>query len=280
MIQDETEKLKKYKIILLDGDGVLWKMDQPIFGINPFFNFLSEHGIHWALLTNNNSRTTQGYIEKFKNFGVSADKKSIHTSCTVTADYLLGKYGKGASLHVVGMEALINTLLDAGFKLTHGEQKPQDDVVAVVAGMDLLINYEKVKIAMRTILDGAAFIATNTDGTFPTPDGVYPGTGMVIGAIEAASGVKPYVVGKPYPAIFQAALNEFNVLPEDALMVGDRLNTDIRGASSLGIAAAAVLSGVSTRECINQAEIKPDFIFEDIGALHQALVEVYQCQNH
>jgi len=268
-------KLQKYKTILLDGDGVLWRSNQPIPGIKPFFDLLNDLGVRWALLTNNNTRTAQDYIDKLENFGIPTDPSSVFTSSTVTADYLLENYGQDAILHVVGMDGLTRTLKDAGFQFTTGEEIPENSVTAVVAGMDREINLQKITIAMRLIMGGADFIATNTDGSFPTPDGINPGTGTVIGALQFASGTEPYVVGKPQPAIFQTALKVLGSKIENTLMVGDRLNTDILGANNLGIQTAAVLTGVTSRDEINQSEIKPDFIFEDIRNLHLALEEVY-----
>ncbi len=269
-------KLSRYKAILFDGDGVLWKSDLPLSGINPLFDFLSDTGIKWALLTNNNTRTVQDYINKLTKFGIPADQNSVFTSSSTTADYLLERFGPETPLHVVGMDGLKQTLLDAGFPITTGEKMPKNKVVAVVAGMDRQINHDKIKVAMRLILGGAAFIATNTDGSFPTPEGINPGTGMVIGALQATSGVEPYVAGKPHPAIFTTALKTLGFGPKDVLMVGDRLETDIIGASNLGIQTAAVLTGVTSREEISRSQIKPDFIYEDISTLHQALIEVYQ----
>jgi len=268
-------KLQKYKTILLDGDGVLWRSNQPIPGIKPFFDLLNDLGVRWALLTNNNTRTAQNYIDKLENFGIPANPTSVFTSSTVTADYLLENYGKDAVLHVVGMDGLTRTLTDAGFQFTTGEEIPKNNVTAVVAGMDREINIQKITIAMRLIMGGADFIATNTDGSFPTPDGIKPGTGTVIGALQFASGTEPYIVGKPQPAIFETALKVLGSKIENTLMVGDRLNTDILGANKLGIQTAAVLTGVTSRDEINQSEIKPDFIFEDIKSLHLALEEVY-----
>lgn len=268
--------LQQYSTILLDGDGVLWKANQPIPGISDFFKFLDDHGVRWALLTNNNTRTAQDYIDKLRSFGINAGQDMVFTSSTATADYLLGKYGEGASLHVVGMDGLTRTLENAGFKFTQGEEQPENRVAAVVAGMDREINLKKITIAMRLILGGADFIATNTDGSFPTPEGINPGTGTVIGALQFASGTEPYVVGKPQPAIFQTALKALGSKVEDTLMVGDRLNTDILGANQLGIQTAAVLTGVTSRDEISTSDIKPNFIFNDIGALHLALKEVYR----
>lgn len=267
--------LRKYKAVLLDGDGVLWKSDQPIPGILNFFNFLNEQNVKWALLTNNNTRTAQSYIDKLGKFGIEADHQSVFTSSTVTADYLLNKYGPDVFLHVIGMDGLTDTLKAAGFNFSHGEEIPTHPVSAVVSGMDREINLAKITVAMRLILDGADFIATNTDGSFPTPEGINPGTGTVIGALHYASGTAPFVVGKPQSAIFETALRSLGASPEDTLMVGDRLDTDILGANRLGIDSAAVLTGVTSREEIKNHEIQPDFIFEDIQSLGQALKEVY-----
>ena len=153
---------------------------------------------------------------------------------------------------------------------------PENEIAAVVAGMDLQLNHDKIKTAMRLIMNGAAYIATNTDGSYPTPEGINPGTGMVIGALQFASGVNPIVTGKPNPAIFKSALKELGANPADTLMIGDRLETDILGANNLGIQTAAVLTGITSREEINQSDIKPDFIFKNIATLHQALDEVYK----
>ena len=269
-------KLQQYKTILLDGDGVLWKSNQPIPGIKEFFDFLDTREVRWALLTNNNTRTAQDYMDKLGSFGIQAGHDSVFTSSTVTADYLLENYGKDIFLHVVGMDGLTRTLSDAGFQFTCGEEQPDKKVTAVVAGMDREINLKKITIAMRLIMGGADFIATNTDGSFPAPEGINPGTGTVIGALQFASGTEPYVVGKPQPAIFQTALKALDSRAEDTLMVGDRLETDILGANLLGIQTAAVLTGVTSRLEISQNDIQPDFIFDDIISLHTALEEVYK----
>jgi len=267
-------KIKKYKAILLDGDGVLWKSDQPLDGINSLFEYLEEENVRWALLTNNNSHTVEHYVDKFSSMGIQAQPNSIFSSSTVTASYLLERYGAGASFHVIGNPGLIRTLQDFGFRLSYGENEPASEVAAVVAGMDIEINYQKITLAMRLIMGGASFIATNTDGSYPSSEGIYPATGMVIGAIQASTGVAPYVVGKPHPAIFKAALDELKSKPEDTLMVGDNLNTDILGANQFGIDSAAVLTGSTSQKMLKESTIKPTFIYKNIIALQMALTEV------
>ncbi len=257
--------------ILLDGDGVLWRAEVPIPGIQAFFEYLEGKGLNWALLTNNNTRTVQNYVDKLVRFGVRADPSRVFTSSSATAAYLMEKYGPEAHFHVVGMDGLIVTLQDAGFTVYVGEEMPPAPVAAVVAGMDRQLTHDKVKVALRLILNGADFVATNTDGSFVTPDGFNPGTGMVIGALQATSGVAPVVIGKPQAAIFETAMKRFKTIPAHTLMVGDRLNTDILGANQLGIATAAVLTGVTSREEIAESEVKPDLVYTDIAEFHQAL---------
>jgi 4-nitrophenyl phosphatase len=265
--------LANLRTLLIDGDGVLWRGDKAVPGLDHFATVLRQRGIRWALLTNNNTRTVADYVTKLSGFGLDADASMIFASSTVTADYLKTRYGVGAPIHAVGMSGLIEALKEAGCDLTHGEQAPEHDVVAVAAGMDRDLNFEKVKIAIRLILNGAEFVATNTDGTYPTPDGLSPGTGMVIGALQASSGVTPTVIGKPERAIFEAAMKALDADVATTAMIGDRLETDILGAQRIGIATIGVLSGVSTKEQLVGSEIQPDVVYESIAEVAQALDE-------
>jgi len=262
--------LKGITTLLLDGDGVLWKADEPVQGTKPFFDFLVSKQTNWALLTNNNTRVTQDYVRKLRAFNIEADESIVFTSPVVTVAYALERFGTGAALHVIGMEGLKTTLQNAGFKVSFGESLPDHKVLAVVAGEDLEINFNKIKVAMRLIQEGAAFLATNTDSSHPTPEGINPGTGLVVGALKATTRIEPIVMGKPQSAMFEMAMKRFDASPENTLMVGDTLETDILGASKLGISSALVLSGVTTREAVDQSEIKPDHIFNNIMDLHQA----------
>jgi 4-nitrophenyl phosphatase len=143
--------------------------------------------------------------------------------------------------------------------------------VAVVAGMDRQITHDKIKIAIRQIFQGADFIATNIDGTFPTDEGLNPGTGMVIGALAYTAERKPIIVGKPETAIFEAALSKMKANRESTIMVGDKLTTDILGAQRAGITSVDVLSGVTTKEILATSEIQPDYVFDDLAAITAAM---------
>lgn len=263
--------LGSLKTILIDGDGVIWRINELVPGALDFFEVLKRRGMDWALLTNNNTRTVADYVAKLRGFGIEGDPSRVFTSCTVTADYLLQRYGPGAPVHVVGMDGLTVTLGEAGFDLSYGETPPARPPVAVVAGMDRAITHDKIKVAMRLILDGAEFIATNTDPSVPTPDGLNPGTGMIIAMLQTVTGVRPTVMGKPERPIYEAALKRFQAEVATTAMLGDQLVTDILGAKRLGICSVAVLSGVLTRPELAGSPIQPDLVFEDLGEMAAAL---------
>ena len=264
-------ELSGLKTLLIDGDGVLWRDNVPMTGLLHFFAVLEQRGIQWALLTNNNTKTVDAYFDKLTGFGVEVRREQIFTSSTVTAAYLEQKYGYGAPVHVVGMSGLVDTLAAAGFQLSMGEEMPGHEVVAVAAGMDRALTHDIVKVAMRLIHGGAEFVATNTDGSFPTPDGLNPGTGMVIGALQATSGVVPTIMGKPERAIYDVSMRAMKADLATTAMLGDRLNTDILGAQRLGIGTIGVFSGVMTREELAESAIQPDVVFEGIAELAKEL---------
>ena len=143
-----------------------------------------------------------------------------------------------------------------------------DDVELVVASMDRDVTYEKLKRAALLIRGGARFIATNLDPTYPTDEGLLPGTGSLIAALRAAAEVEPLVIGKPEPTMFQLAMAQMGAEPETTATIGDRLDTDILGGQRAGLITICVLSGSSSRA---EAEVfGPDFIFEDIADLLDA----------
>jgi HAD superfamily hydrolase (TIGR01450 family) len=266
--------LEHIETFLIDGDGVLWRDNEPVPGLDDFMEAMRRREIRWALLTNNNTRTVGEYLNKLAKLGITAAASQIFSSATVTADYLKKRYGHGAPVHAVGMNGVVKTLQDAGFHVSYGEEIPDHEVVAVAAGMDRALTFGKVRAATRLILGGAEFVATNTDGTYPTPDGQDPGTGMVIGALRGTTGMEPTIIGKPEKAIYEAALAALGGSKATTAMIGDRLETDILGAQRLGIPTIGVLTGVSTREQMTTGATQPDLIFDSIAELAERLAPV------
>ncbi|MBN1310958.1 MAG: HAD-IIA family hydrolase [Anaerolineae bacterium] len=256
--------------LLIDGDGVLWHGSQPVPGLARFFDVLHKRNINWGLLTNNATHTTQSYMEKLGGFGVTAGPDQIFSSGTVTAHYLRKNNHAIQSIYVIGQSALKETLTEAGFTVYDGEEEPQH-VDAVVVSIDRAITYGKLRVAMRMIGAGATYIATNPDTTFPTPEGLSPGSGSIIAAVTAAAGRDPIFMGKPEPTMYQVAMQHFGSDPDNTAMLGDRLNTDILGAKRLGMGAILVLTGISSREDLAASDAQPDYIFDDIAALADEL---------
>jgi 4-nitrophenyl phosphatase len=253
--------------LVLDMDGVLWRGAEPMPGLALFFETIRQRKIHFILATNNSTRTVDQYVEKLGGMGVRVRPEQVLTSAFATADHLLTLTGRGASVYAVGEVGLMTALESRGFQVT------AQGADFVVAGLDRGLSYDKVAKAMELIGNGAQFIGTNPDLTFPTPDGPRPGAGSVLAAISAASGVEPVIVGKPQPLMFQQALTRLGTRPEGTAMVGDRLETDILGGIRAGLRTILVLSGVTQHEQLAQSPLQPDWVFEDIRALAAALAK-------
>jgi 4-nitrophenyl phosphatase len=263
-------ELPNLKTLLIDGDGVLWHSNTPMPGLNHFFDVLEQRRINWALLTNNASRTLGDYVDKLCGFGIKTREDQVYTSASVTASYLSKRYQAGDALYVVAGAGAKTHLREAGFIVYDGEDQP-DKVVAVVGGVDFDISYQKLTVAGRLVLGGADWVATNPDRTFPAPDGIMPGAGSIVAAIEAVVGRAPYFIGKPEPAIFEEAMATLNANPDTTAMLGDRVETDILGAQRLGLGTILVLSGVTDRERLATFDYQPDMIYEDISELASVL---------
>lgn len=249
------------KALIIDLDGVLWKDHEPIGNLPAIFSRISVHGWQFAFATNNSMNTPEFYRKKLADFGVQLHNPIIVTSPLAVAFALKKRYPAGGAVHIVGEKGLRETLQQAGFVDTDG--KP----LAVVAGMDRSITYAKLKKAARLIRDGVWFIGSNPDKTYPTPEGLAPGAGSILAALEAASGVSPMIVGKPSPTLFEAAREQLGSRPEETLVIGDRLDTDILGGQRAGMKTALVLSGVTSQDELEKWQPKPDLVAPSLAVL-------------
>jgi probable selenium-dependent hydroxylase accessory protein YqeC len=265
--QNGIESLAKMKAVVSDMDGVLWRGNEPMPGLKEFFAFLREHDIRFILATNNATRTAAQYAAKLAEFGVQVSEAEILPSCDVVSDYLATVAPKGARVFVVGEAALVNSLTARGFVVSEGEAE------FVVAGLDRKATYAKLARATRFIRQGARFIGTNPDRTWPAENEITPGAGAVLAFLEAATDVKPFIVAKPEPVMFDQALARMGSRLKETVMIGDRLETDILGGQRAGLETILVLSGISTEADIEKQGIRPDWIFGDIGELTQVWQE-------
>lgn len=258
---------RKIKGLILDMDGVIWRSTEPIGNLPQIFSKLSEIGMQVTFATNNATRDEQQYVDKLASFGVQVNKDQIVNSCMATSHRLIESYPDGGPLYIIGESGLINTLERAGFY--HSENMP----LAVVVGMDRAVDYEKMGKAAILIRKGVPFYGTNPDKSFPTPEGQTIGTGAILAAIEAATDVSPIICGKPFPDMMYLALEKMNITADEALVVGDRYETDIIGGINANCQTVLVLSGVTSAEKATSVDPQPDIIMKDLTELVEKLIE-------
>jgi 4-nitrophenyl phosphatase len=262
----DTTRLAEIRAVISDMDGVLWRGSQPMPGLAEFFVYLRRRNLRLILATNNATRTPAQYAARLAEFGVPVSEAEVLTSGDVVADYLTTVARPGTGVFVVGEKALVQSIQARGFVVS------DDATEIVVAALDRQLTYARLAHATRLIRNGARFIGTNPDKTWPSETEITPGAGAVLAFLEAATDVKPFIVAKPEPVIFQQALARMGSRPEETVMIGDRLETDILGGQRVGMRTILVLSGVSTEADVERMGIRPDWTFRDI----QELTRVWQ----
>lgn len=269
---DALSRLRAAKAFVFDMDGVLYVGTRALPGVQVLFDALALRDRRIMLATNNSMATPELYVDKLAAMGVRVAPEEILTSAIATRDYLLKTLPPGSGLFVIGMPALREQLFaDVPFHpVQYGEEAP----TALVVGLDRAFTYDKLVAATAAVRAGARFIATNADATLPTENGLIPGAGSIVAAIRVASGVEPTVIGKPETPLLEMALARMAVEPLDAVMVGDRLDTDILAGNRAGMLTALVLTGVSTRAEIAASAVKPDIVADDLPSLAAAIASV------
>lgn len=251
------------KAIILDMDGVLWLDKQPIGDLAAIFTRIADLGLKVVLATNNGTKNVKEYQEKLIGFGVFLEDWQIINSAMASGFFLQSRFPQGGKVYVVGSPSLKDTLQSYGFEIAE-EGEP---VQVVVAGLDRQISYDKLRNATIQIYHGALFIGTNPDRTFPSPEGLVPGAGSILAAIEAATYTTPVIVGKPSPLLYDLALERLGTNPQQTIAIGDRYDTDIIGGIHAGIKTALLLSGVEDASKSSRWVPAPDLIAQDLTEL-------------
>jgi HAD superfamily hydrolase (TIGR01450 family) len=250
--------------VLLDLDGTLWVGDEALPGAVEAVAALREAGKSVVFLTNDVRNAPEAFVRKLWRLGFQA---SLHEVVTVGAalQFWLAEREDGGAAYVVGSQALVDHVADAGLRIVNGTTfAPRADVV-VVGGHDQFV-FEELKIATQAVLRGAELIGATRDATFPMPDGPWPGTGAVLAAIEAATQRRAaHVIGKPEPPMYDAARDRLGA--GRVLAVGDRLDVDVAGARRAGMDSALVLTGATSRAEADAADPPPTRIADSLAAL-------------
>jgi NagD protein len=245
---------------LLDMDGVLVREERAIPGGAEFLARLRELGIPFLVLTNSSIYTPRDLAARLAAGGLEVPEGSIWTAALATASFLEDQR-PGGSAYVVGEAGLTTALHNAGY--TINERDPE----YVVLGETRTYSFERITQAIRLILAGARFIATNPDNIGPAPGGPLPATGSVAALISRATGVDPYFVGKPNPLMMRSALNALNAHSEHTAMVGDRMDTDIVAGIEAGLETNLVLTGVTARTEVERFPYRPSRVVDSVAEL-------------
>ena len=259
-------------VLIFDLDGVVYLGDTPIPGAIASLNALAAAGHRLFFLTNNSTRSRQNYADKLTGMGLPTEPGQVMTSAYATGLYLRSLGAEGKSVFVIGESGLVTEMELAGMRVVDDERAD-----FVVVGLDRKLTYDKLRRAHEAITrHGAAFVATNRDATYPMETGEIPGGGAMVAPIECSTGIVPVSIGKPEPHTWRRILELAGAGPEEALMVGDRSETDILGARALGIHTALTLTGVTTRAMLDELpeSQRPGHVLEDLTALPRLVAEL------
>ena len=248
------------KSFIIDMDGVLIKDGAMIPGADRFISHLNSEGVRYLVLTNNPIYTPGDLADRLLIMGLDISADRIFTSAMATALFLQSQQPM-ARAFVIGEAGLTEALHGIGYVIT--EHNPR----FVVLGETLYYNLESVKKAIRLIVKGAHFIATNPDPTDASADGLEPACGAMAALIERATGVQPYFVGKPNPLMLRTALNYLGVHSENTVMVGDRMDTDVVSGVEAGMETVLVLTGVTDRDGLARFPYQPTHVVESLAEI-------------
>lgn len=254
--------MEKPKGLLIDLDGTLYHGRNRIEGADLLIERLKELQIPFLYVTNNSSRTPEQVAAHLLEMGIPALPEEVCTSSLAAAEYI-AEESPGAKVAMLGEEGLREALLSAG--LTIVEQSPE----YVIQGIDRSFDYEKLTRAVRWIQEGAVSILTNPDLQLPSDTGLMPGAGSLGAAVEAASGVKPTVIGKPSSILMKYASDRLGLPPEETYVIGDNIRTDIAAGVHAGCKTVLVMTGITTdrnmEAHMEAAGVTPDYICRDLS---------------
>ena len=262
-------ELKDKRLFLLDMDGTIYLSDTLFDTVPEFLEHVKKIGGRYLFLTNNSSRGVEGYIEKMARLGIATTREDFLTSVDATIRYLQENLA-GKKCYVFGTRSFYDQLAAAGIPVT---TQREDDVEVLLCGFDTELTFQKLEDACILLQRGVDFVATNPDWVCPTWYGSVPDCGSVCEMLHRATGQRPRFIGKPQPEMVYLALQRTGYAPEQAVMVGDRLYTDIASGVNAGIDTVFVLSGEGVMEDIEQYNIHPTWVLEHIRDLYHSLEE-------
>lgn len=254
---------QKKKGFVCDMDGVIYHGNQILPGVPEFLEWLQKEGKSYLFLTNNSSLTPRELRQKLARMGLDVPEENFYTSALATAAFLKTQ-APNCSAYVIGEAGLTNALYDVG--ITMNDVDPD----YVVVGESKSYSLETVTRAINLVLGGAKLIGANSDVSSPAENGTLPACGALVAPIEIATGARAYFCGKPNPLMIRTGLRLLKCHSEDAVMVGDRMDTDVISGLENGMSTVLVLSGISTPETLKTYSYRPSVILDGVGDIVRA----------
>lgn len=261
------------RAFIFDLDGVLYRGEDGIPGAAEAVAGLRARRPAPLIffLTNNSSQTRADYVAKLSRLGIPCHEDEIVTSASAAGSYLVAQGARGRTVLCVGGIGIRDEMTRAGLLLVPADTPPADvRADFLVVGMDRQFNYDTLYRAQQAVLHGASFIATNRDGQYPIEhEQVTPGGGAMVAAIEACTDTVPLVMGKPETLGLQTLLDRADLLPDQAVMIGDRLDTDVLCGNRLGVPTVLVLTGVTSEAKLGDAPLaqRPGLVLSNLREL-------------
>lgn len=253
----ECRILGEKKLYLFDMDGTIYLGERLFEGIKELFEAIIASGGRYVFVTNNSSKSVDGYVEKLSKMGVPVTKDGFYTSTQATARLLIDRFDKSL-IYAQGTAAFVEELKAFGLNVTTEFDK---SAAAVVVGNDFELTFEKMETTCRMLtLTQADYYATNPDWVCPMSFGYVPDCGSMCEGYFRATGKRPVFIGKPEPTMILSAMEKFGAKKEETVVLGDRLYTDIAAGINAGVDTVCVLSGEVTRKEVDGSEIRPTYL--------------------
>lgn len=254
------EKIRNKQGFICDMDGVIYHGNKILDGVKEFVSWLQAENKQFVFLTNSSERTIRELQSKLCRMGLDVGTEHFYTSALATASFLQSQKPNG-SAYIIGEAGLINAIYNAGYSSNN------IDPDYVVMGEARSYSYEVIEKAVNLVARGAKLIGTNPDLSGPIENGIAPATKALIAPIELATGKQAYFVGKPNPLMMRIALKKLNLKREDTVIIGDRMDTDIVAGIEAEIDTCLVLSGISSRDTINEFAYRPHYVLDGVNEI-------------
>lgn len=265
----QADVLKEKTLYLLDMDGTIYNENQIFEGTLDFLKAIEEQGGQYIFITNNSSKSVEDYVEKVRAMGICAGYEHFYTSSQATAMYLQENY-PGQVVYCMGTDSLVQELRKSGIEVV---TEVDDRASVVLIGFDTENTSEKIRNTCIMLGKDVAYLATNPDLVCPVSFGYIPDCGSMSIMLKNATGKEPFFIGKPEPIMVNCVLKKQNKCPEEAVIVGDRLYTDIKTGERAGVDTICVLTGEASMEDIQNSEVKPTYIFKSVKEIYEGLTE-------